>query len=40
MPYFREIDGQVMMYVINDKGTKGQAAPDILRHEYRWDEVK
>ena len=40
MPYFREAGGDTMLYVVNYKGIKGQPAPDIIRHEYRWDEVK
>ena len=40
MPYFREVGGDTMLYVVNYKGIKGQPGPNILRHEYRWEEVK
>jgi hypothetical protein len=40
MPYFREVGAATMLYVVDYKAIKGQSAPDILQHEYRWDEVK
>ena len=40
MPYFRNAGGNTMLYVVNYKSVKGQPGPSILRHEYRWDEVK
>jgi hypothetical protein len=40
MPYFREAGGNTMLYVVNYRGLKGQPGPNIIRHEYRWDEVK
>jgi hypothetical protein len=40
MPYFRESGGDSMFNVVDYKGSKGRPAPDIIRHEYRWDEVK
>ncbi len=40
MPYFRDVAGDTMLYVVNYKMIQGQPGPNILRHEYRWDEVK
>jgi hypothetical protein len=40
MPYFRTSGAETMMYVVTYQGVRGQPAPDIVRHEYRWDEVK
>ncbi len=40
MPYFRQMGEDTMLNVVNYKRLAGQPAPDILRHEYRWDEVK
>jgi hypothetical protein len=40
MPYFREVGAATMLYVVDYKAIKGQSAPDIIQHEYRWDEVK
>jgi hypothetical protein len=39
MPYFRDVDGVTMLYVVTYRATKGQPGPDILRHEFRWNEV-
>jgi hypothetical protein len=40
MPYFRGSGAETRLYVVDYKGIKGQPAPDIIHHEYRWDEVK
>jgi hypothetical protein len=40
MPYFRGSGADTLLYVIDYKGMKGQQPPEIIRHEYRWDEVK
>jgi hypothetical protein len=39
MPYFRGAGADTFLYVVDYKAVKG-ALPDIIRHEYRWDEVK
>ena len=40
MPYFRQRGADTMFHVVDYKGIKGQPAPSIIHHEYRWDEVK
>jgi hypothetical protein len=40
MPYFRDVDGQTMMFVVNYRGIRGQSGPNIICHQFRWDEVK
>jgi hypothetical protein len=39
MPYFRGSGADTLLYVVDYKAVKGQP-PEIIRHEYRWDEVK
>jgi hypothetical protein len=40
MPYFRGSGADTLLYVVDYKGFKGQQPPEIIRHEYRWGEVK
>lgn len=39
VPYFAERDGTVFLNLIDYRGVNGQH-PDIVRHEFLWDEVK